>query len=480
MDERNWRGKWWLPGGPDEPVAGTLYCAADGGLRLELIGGFDTEVRTPLPSGNGYTVSMESRDLPLIHGRSGGEAFTLIDCFAINTSGGMHPRNIVKQDLVANRALRGVLLDSLDEPVFVRAYLQVERLLKWADRSTFDLQRLMNEERTQVLERKASTHAVEPVSAEHGDMTVSLMVRGTEFYIKDRVVANRRSMETVEWATLRFEIPEPASYSAYDEVAKDLQDLLTLCAYEACGAHSRTLVCELPSSSGDGMDSEEIEVLGRQIFSTPQEADTQHHNFLFTLRDVEFTDLVPRWLSLKDEARLGFNILFGLRYIRSGYVGTRLLGVATAAESIHRALCETSTPLPKAVFRELKKKLNQAVADEPEIVQNFVRNLQNNPAYKDRMLELASIPDDEAVDRLLSDRLAWASQLRDARHDLAHANETADDGRESGALWLLEVTYALLCLVAMARLGMSAELQRRAVEHPTMIWAARQFRKTCA
>jgi hypothetical protein len=189
---------------------------------------------------------------------------------------------------------------------------------------------------------------------------------------------------------------------------------------------------------------------------------------------------VPRWLALKEEARLGFNILFGLRYIRNGYVGTRLLGVATAAESIHRALYSTSTPLPKAEFRELKKKLKHAVSEESEAVRNYVNNLQNHPAYRDRLLELASIPDSGAVDTLLTDREAWASQLRDARHDLAHANETADDSRESGALWLLEVTYALLCLVAMERLGLSAELQRRAVAHPTMIWAARQFRKSLA
>lgn len=476
--ERSWRGQWWLPGEADDPVPGTLHCADDGGLRLELIGGFDTEVRTPLPGGNGFSVGMESRDLPIILGRSGGDAFTLIDCFAINTSGGLVRRNIEQQDLVANRALRGVFLDNLDEPVFVRAYVQLERLLAWSARSTFDLQLTLNQDRNRVLERTASTHTIDPLAATHGAMTISLTVRSTEFNTRRRVTANRRVMETVEWATLKLEPPSPMSYSAYDRTAKDLQDLLTLSAYEACGAHSRSVICDIPAQNGRADQSVEVEVLGRQIFRTTDDEDKGHHEFLFTLEDIDFADLVPRWLALKDEARLGFDILFGLRYIRSGYVGTRLLGVATAAESIHQALCTASTPLPKGLFQELKQKLLNAVAEEPANVQDYVKRLQNNPTYQERMLELAEIPDSTVVDQLLTDRRAWASRLKEARHNLAHAKSTSDDSPNSGAVWLLEVTYALLCLVAMSKLGLNAEVQHRAVEHQKMIWASHQFKKT--
>ena len=44
---------------------------------------------------------------------------------------------------------------------------------------------------------------------------------------------------------------------------------------------------------------------------------------LFTLEDLDFGELVPRWLALKDKTWLGYNILFGLRYIGAGYSSGR-------------------------------------------------------------------------------------------------------------------------------------------------------------
>ncbi|MFF5477180.1 HEPN domain-containing protein [Streptomyces sp. NPDC012935] len=193
---------------------------------------------------------------------------------------------------------------------------------------------------------------------------------------------------------------------------------------------------------------------------------------------MEFTELIPRWLSLKSKARLGCNILFGLRYIEKGYVGTRLLGVATAAENIHRSLRSTSTPLAKAEYRHLKRKIMSAITDEPEELQEFVKmGLRNNPSYNDRMLELASIPNTEAVDTLLGDREGWAKMLKNARNDLAHANErSSQDSDPSPAYLLLEVTYALLCLVLMAELGISEEAQRKAVQDQRIDGVSRRFK----
>jgi len=94
------------------------------------------------------------------------------------------------------------------------------------------------------------------------------------------------------------------------------------------------------------------------------------------------------------------------------------------------------------------------------------------------MLELASIPNADVVDHLLTDRAAWATRLKNARHDLAHANErSGESADESAAFWLLEITYALLCLVALSKLGLSPEVQRRALDHPKIQWAAHQFQK---
>ncbi|GAA5108171.1 hypothetical protein GCM10025762_13570 [Haloechinothrix salitolerans] len=468
-----------MPEDPEVVVPGTLYCADDGRARLELVGGFDTEIRQALPGGNGYTVSIDSRDFPLIHGTSGSERFTLIDTHATHTSGGLF-QDVVEQDLSPNRVLRGIHLRSLDEPVFVRARLQLERLLHWSTRSTFDLHVQLGEGGTGIREQQATTHPVPPVTATYNGMTIVLRVRSTEFNIAHSPVANRSSMETVERAILDFDAPEPVPFGAFDTVSKDIQDLLTLSAYEPCGSRGRSLILPTSEAHPGPFDTKETEVVGRQVFQSDiEKTEGPHRNFLFTLRDLDFPELVPRWLALKDSARLGFNILFGLRYISTGYVGTRLLGVATAAESIHRALCPTSTPLPKATYRELKAKLLDAIPDEPVHLREFVkRGLRNDPTYNERMLELASLPDADVVDQLLTDRAKWAARLKNARHDLAHANERSGQSTDSSsAFWLLEITYALLCLVAMSKLGLSPEVQRRALDHPKIQWAAHQFKK---
>lgn len=452
-------------------------------MRLELIGGFNTEVRTPRPDGNGYSVSIESREIPIIHGVSGNERFTLLGNIDTHTSGlGFFDGEIVEQDWSANRALRGIHLQSLGEQVFTHGYLQLEGLLQWSNTSALDLTHVMEPGKVGG-ERRASTHEELERTAVFGDMKIGLRVRRSDFSLKNRPVSNRRFLESVEWATLKFELPAPVAYDAFDRVAKDLQDLLSLSAYAPCGALSRSLMYETSETHpGSRRGENEVEVMGRQIYRTTtgeDKSESSHRLFVFTLAEMDFPDIVPKWLDLKDRVRTGCEILFGLRYIGIGYVGTRLLGVASAAESVHTGLCSASTPMPKIEYRKLKRKLLDALEDEPDEIKEFVKNgLRNNPTYNDRVLELASIPDAEAVDRLLTDRSRWASMLKNARNDLAHANERSSrDPEATPAFWLLEVTYALLCLVLMSELGIGAEAQRSVLGRPRVNWASFQFKK---
>ncbi|MFE2544780.1 ApeA N-terminal domain 1-containing protein [Actinacidiphila glaucinigra] len=478
MGERSWRGHWWAADDPNTRVPGILHCSEEGRLTLELVGGFDITVREPFADGGGYTVSAESRDVPIIHGISGGEKFTLLENGATHTSGaGLFRNEIVQQNWSSGRALRGIYLNDLESPLFVRGHLRLERLLHWGNETTFGLEMGLGEGEGP-REARAVTRSVEPVDATHEGMRISLRILSTRFSYEHVIAANERALTAKEYAVLTFTPLQPAPCMAFDEVEKDMQDLLTLSTYEPCGAVNRSIVF-----LGDDGEPREVEVLGPQIYRTSDPRKGKDLDFLLTLANVEFAELIPAWLSLKEKARTGCNILFGLRYINKGYVGTRLLGVATAAESIHSALRATSTPLPKAQYRRIKKKLVAAIEDEGDYVINFVKmGLRNSPTYNSRMIELASIPDGAAVDSLLSDRVLWAQMLKGARNDLAHANERSSQGEEiSRAFWLLEVTYALLCLVLLAELGVSPEIQRAAVARNSKInYASRQFRKILA
>lgn len=461
---------------------GTLYVDEDGGLRLELIGGFDTRIREPLATGTGYAVSVESRELPMIHGVSGSQRFTLMESQETHSSGGLLSTSIVEQDLSVTRALRGIHLLDPSEPVFLSAHVEFEYLLQWSNRSALELRLTVDDQGSSTGDRWVGTHKVPAVSASYEGLQIDLRVYNTSFDMKNSPVSNQRSIESVERALLEFKPAHPISYDALDVIDKDIQDLLTLSAYTPCASERQGLTYR-PSDihPGSAKYLKDVELLGRQIYlPRVDQSPKSYHRYLFTLADLDFPELVPRWLALKEKARVGCNVLFGLRYIRGGYIATRLLGVASAAESIHRSLRPTNTPLPSAQYRAVKSKLLEAVADESEDVRDFVKHgLLNYPTYYDRLCELAAIPDQEAVDRLLTDRSAWARMLKIARNDLAHANDrSAQDTDATPAFWLLEVTFALLCLVLMAELGMSAETQRAALDHPRISWAAREFRKT--
>ncbi|MGA5878830.1 HEPN domain-containing protein [Streptomyces cellulosae] len=479
MTERTWRGHWWEAATPGVRIPGILRCNEEGEARLELVGGFDLTIRQPFANGGGYSISSDRRDVPLIHGSSGNEKFTLLDNSCVHSSGlGFFDGDITRQDWTSIRILRGIHLESLDAPMFVRAHLRLERLLHWSHKTAF---RISIERRDGGLPRSKQVEKVEiePVTVRHSDLEISLRLLTRDFQYEDKKVSNERSASGWECAVLTFTPPNPVPCKYFDEVEKDMQDLLILSTYEPCGALSRTLTFMEPDGT-----PKEVEVIGRQIYRTSsQEKSTRDKEPLFTLADIDFIDVIPAWLELKDRARTGCNILFGLRYIDRGYVGTRLLGAATAAESIHACLRSTSTPLTKQEYRKLKDKILAALSDEPKHLVNFVKTgLRNNPTYNERMLELASIPDDGAVNALLGDREQWARALKKARNDLAHANERSSESDEiSQAFLLMEVTYALLCLVLMSELGVSQEVQRRAVEMNSKIsHVSRQFKKGMA
>lgn len=475
--DETWRGQWWEPGREASAKPGVLYLGSDGNSRLELVGGFDIEIRTPLPNGAGYRVGGESRDVPMLHGRCGYDVFTLLGNTADHTSGGggLRANSIVRQDWSSNRVLRGIHLRSVEEPAFATGHLQLERLLAWNARSAFTLTYPPQAGANIGVERED----LDTLSAVYEDIEIRLRVRDTDFNVVWNDVGNRRTVRSVEWATLDFVASSAISFDGFDRVAKDFQDLLTLCAYAPCGALTRTLIAADLDAHTEAGSHGEVSVHGRQVYEGSEGESTGRTRFVLTLQDMSFSDLVPRWLALKEATRMGCDVLFGLRYVPGGYVGTRLLGAASAAESIHAALRPAVKPLPDEEYRELKRTLLSAIDDSaPHLKQFLNQNVHNRPTYRQRLLDLASIPDQGLVDQLLGDRTEWAKMLTNARNDLAHANErSAGDTQSAPALWLLEVTQALLCLVLLTELGLGPDVQKRIVEYGTVAWASRQLKK---
>src|SRR5699024_11117869 len=132
--------------------------------------------------------------------------------------------------------------------------------------------------------------------------------------IVDNPGENSRSVEVAEQSSLSFSVSNPAHYRDLANFQKDLQDLLTLSSYEPCGVLSESLIFSTSENSQGSTGRRKAEVLVQRAFQKDRNRKkTSHPHFLFTLKDLDFSVLLPRWFELKSAARLGFNILFGLR-----------------------------------------------------------------------------------------------------------------------------------------------------------------------
>jgi len=136
-EPQKWRGTWWIAAEAETVRQGVLHRDEEDRFRLELVGGFDIEVREPLPNGRGWAVKAGSRTVQMIHGSAEGQLFTVPFPQAIHTTGFMG--NISSQNWSSNRVLQGIHLARLDEPVFTRAHLQLDYLLQWSHRTTLSV-----------------------------------------------------------------------------------------------------------------------------------------------------------------------------------------------------------------------------------------------------------------------------------------------------------------------------------------------------
>jgi hypothetical protein len=482
VNETRWKGTWWIPSAPGDAKPGTLHYRSDGQLKLELIGGFS--LLEQVPAANGVWVAQEREPLfPVIHGMCGAERFTLFDTVAVHTSGGLFG-DVTDQSLNALRGLRGIHAASAAERIFDSAEVQLEYLLGWSAHTTMKASISVEEGRWTGEQTAQSTPADEQDAA-YGGMTLTLRVPHTQFRLDEDPRASQRTISSREWAELEVATPEPLSLDGFGQIIKAMADLMTLCAHAPSGALKRTLrFTGSPDHPAPAGRRGEVEIMGRQVHQpAPDSGSAARVEYLFTLADADFATVVPAWLALYERATTACSVLFGLKYISQGYAGTRLLSAASSAEALHQSLHD-STPYLEDEFRELVKKALSAFPgkdEESNSVRKFIRErLTNHMTYRDRVLALAAIPDQEAVASLIPDIEAWAVLLKKARNSAAHAGKapaSAEELARTAGLQhaLTEVTYALLSIVLMAELSLPAQVQRRAASVQSFTIAAANY-----
>jgi hypothetical protein len=469
MASREYAGHWWVAGNTEDKQPGTLKLELGKWPRLTLIGGFELRALRQLGgSENRLAVTDEERRLPAVHGVSLGQKITLLDCRSVHAN---YPMTLGEppqfQILEASQALIGLYIDASDAAVFDTCRLRVENqhnLMQAGDISIITREQSTNEYSVRLDTIGSSQIEVE-------DFTISMKP-----WSDINSSSTRRSRYARSEVGVEIEISSnvPRSYEAFGKLRNDLIDLTALASDKRCGIVSEHVQLAekerfiVPDIGTDGKISQkelertvtaEVHTV-RTVLPDSSETPVDSDDLLFTVGDMPFDKMFSRWLPLRRKIDIAGNMIFGLLNREPAFVQTQLLTIAVAAEALSRGLRPDALPMTPRDFERL---LGEALKTlDPGDRERFEGLVRNEPTYRDRLLDIASIPAQAAVDLVLPNREGWVNSLRSVRNGLAHG--LARDMGELDELHLLFLrTKYLLYLVIMAEIGLSESVQERCI-----------------
>lgn len=461
MTDRTLRGHWWLPENDQDTQPGTLTITDAGDLSLDLIGGFDLEIRRELESGNGHSVTSitgEERPVPILLGETEAGLVTLLDCSTTRS----RKANFLEgapdfHVLGAQRALIGAHLLAQRDAVFRRAYVRFENLLHFLSQSALSI-----ETKTDGTEQRAMMDVPPPLNVTVNGTRFEAGQQTTRFHFEQQ--RDSASVLGTAQAVLTITPPAPVSYTGFDDPTKAFMDLLTLASDQASGIIACTLVHEVPRTFRlpDGRTIErdvEVEMVTRQVHTArPDDPPQKAHEWLFTCATKPYAEVVSAWLRVHEQAVAACSALFGLKYVESGYIDTQALMAAVAAEAMHKSLYGDQVTPP---HREAAAAAAADLAAATTARQKKVQTNLTAPNFRNRMLNLATRPATPVVASFIASADTWASEMETVRNGLAH--EAKHPGDPMDLYKLSRSTTYLLYLVLMNEMGFDEALQRAAV-----------------
>jgi ApeA N-terminal domain 1 len=475
-------GQWWLPEDPDRKVGGVLEIDNATGLRLEL-------------TDHLLTFDASGEPIPLIFGAADGKWITLLDTHPDN--GGHTVMAQLRTTFEVARplvAMVGIQLADAAEALFNGLEVEMTGLTVFAGKTGLKNEftgRPDTDERT-----RFTTNWTDPIETQITDPLEATL--GLHWHLntdyQPQLSAQRRRYQANETVAVRVETKTPKPWRAFLDPIRAVQDLVTVATQTPSRIMSRRL-----EIYGEPLPHK-IDLYFRgpsDATDEPQDLDDQ--NVIFTLDTVDFSIVIDRWFRLRRQIGLAVDVLLGLDYQPIGYYEVRLFNVAAAGEGFHAGLYPNSTAVDPAAHNALKKKVSRLlkglgkgarrrVEGALETIQEALRDKalgllegvankterdwvmnqigENRPGLNERYKELAGTADSEAVDALLTRVDIWAGWLRDARNAVGHVNTGQLQAKipEKALYRMVYITRALLHLVLIDQLGISAEIQRGVVQ----------------
>lgn len=462
--KNEWQALWWSPDNPKAKVPGIFRYSPSDGLELLMLGGLEASAPTEAWVAS-IAFTDEVRRWPIILGEDGNQLFTLLDCTLTKTIPSSGATRSEKQNVSAQTALVGCHLLDRATPAFSHVEASIENLSVWAANSALHERRPVqaaNEDETLSSDGPAAT-----ITAHLPASTARLAHSHTyDYFGRTTGSVHRKISDT---AVIGFEPHEPQPLDTLLRMISDVQDLLSFSSNAACGVlWNRLYLTSQTTQNHDNIAVPRpmpVDVYRQSLVKgNPEAKAPRDDQMLFTLADVQFETVLPRWFEVRDRFRPTVNLLLGLHYIPGGYLGTQLLTVVGAAEAFHLAL-ELEPPIPHEEFKELKSALLKAVpADRKQWLSGLLA--RNDPSLKRRLLDLANRLGSQTIKNLLPNPEKWATNTRDARNNLTHAGDSTKHSPEV-LLAALTTTGAIVTLNLLHALGFSEDELQLAIEQNT-------------
>lgn len=476
---QDWSGEWWLPQGPDNKVPGVLSYSPEKGLVLRLIGGWPYSVTRPGENGS-TIITDELQSWPVVLGVGDGKLISLLGVHVATArtfSIGRMLDGPDKLDLRASVALVGVHMDDFDEAAFTSASAHIEQMNVWSRRSGVEVTDFFGPERD--LSGTIALRHLDPLQVTMGPLSARLGHHAWYPYTEQTRSQNLTRVR--EHEVISFQHEEPQTFEYWLELLTGMADLMSLSTLRACGIISmRVFLPPTPEAWPENhpMRDQPHEITVYRIGIAkpkPNEKSLDLRSHVLTLDDLPFDQLLPRWLEVGSKFSAARRMILGLRYVRDGYVETRVVTAVAAAEAMHRAL-EPAPPIPKDEFKQLRATLLDVVTPERKAwLRERITSHSNVPTLKGRLLDLVDRLG-EAGRLLVHDPETWAKAAKDARNHLAHVGSATTDLNHLHAV--AEVTAGVVILNLLHELGVPQDRLLKAVrEHPDLSHASKLARK---
>ena len=478
LDEAvEWAGLWWLPDDPGKQIPGILRYDGEGRSSLSLIGAFEDRIfSSPAPDVTLY--HGRTRTWDVIHGVAEQREVTLLGCVPTRSTRTMFARveSPDTQTVSAMIAIIGAHVGGEEDAAFAAAEVSVEDLGLLAASSVFGSS-LGTHDGTL---NGTGNISVKPVVAQ------TVTVEGTEyslvhahtlpFFVRSKGGTVVRMRETVY---IRVRRAEPFALSVALDAARLIQDLIALATHRAAGViWLRLEIAGTESFLPDGQRRQRrcANVLYSPVASGKRDSKAIDPDWVFfTCEDFPFEQVLPRWCETHGRLRAATNMILGLRYAPARFIENNLLTAVGAAEVLHRGLDIDEKPIPEAEFKAIRNAMLDQVPKEHR--GRFKASIRNTLTLRDRLIALASRPDQDAIKQLVPDVNHWAKRTTHARNDLAHEGRTPNDSIEELDA-IVGATTAVVILNILHELGLPAERQRQIVrEHPQLRTVSRKASK---